>query len=140
MKSNVLIAIALLALAGIAVPARAQEGAVVVTVPFEFVVGNTVLPAGKYIVNRTTPLADSVIQISSHDRGAFLLTTGFDSARAGNASLSFDQAGGEHVLRQITTPDGTYTIDNRQETARLTKLARSNSQPRANGMTSSGQQ
>lgn len=140
MKSNMLIAMALLCLGGLAVPARAQEGSVVATVPFEFVVGGTTLPAGKYTVSRTSSLSSSPLLVATRDHGAYLLPTAFDSTKVGEASLGFDQIGEEHVLSQIKTLDGTYTIDNTQEAKRLTKLAKSNDHSPANGMTSSGGQ
>lgn len=138
MKSNMLIAIALLSLAGLAVPVHAQEGSVVVTVPFEFVVGGTTLPAGRYTVSRNSSLDTSPLLVANRDHGAYLLPTAFDSTKGGNTSLSFEQIGSEPVLSQIKTLDGTYTIDNTQEAKRLTKLAQSNDHTRANGMTSSG--
>ena len=140
MKSNMLIAIALLPLAGLAVPARAQEAKVVVTVPFDFVVGATTLPAGTYTVRRASSFADSPLLVANRDHSAFLIPTAFDGTKVGDTSLSFDQIGGERVLGQIKTLDGTYTIDNSREAQRLTKLAKSNNHPPANGMTSSGGQ
>ena len=142
MKSNMLIAIALLFLAGLAVPARAQEGSdvVTVTVPFEFVVGATTLPAGRYTVSRNASLDASPLLVANRDHSAFVLPTAFDSTKVGETSLSFDQIGGEHVLSEIKTLDGAYTIDNSREAQRLTKLAKSNNHPPANGMTSSGGQ
>lgn len=140
MKSQMLIAIALLSLAGLEVPARAQEGSAVATVPFEFVVGSTTLPAGTYTVSRTSSLDTTPLLVANHDHGAFLIPTAFDDTKVGDTSLSFDQIGDEHVLSQIRTLDGSYTIDSRRKAQRLTKLAKSNNQTRANGMTSSGGQ
>jgi hypothetical protein len=139
-KSNMLMAIALLAFAGLAVPARSQQAKVVATVPFEFVVGGTTLPAGTYTVSRASQVDASPLLVANRDHGAFLLPTDFDGTKVGDTGLSFDQIGGEHVLSQIKTLDGTYTIDNRREAQRLTKVARSNDHTRANGMTSSGGQ
>jgi hypothetical protein len=138
MKSNVLIAVASLAFAGLAVPARAQQAEVAATIPFEFVVGATTLPAGTYTVSRTSSLDTSPLLVASRDHGAYLITTGLDSTQVGETSLRFDHIGGEHVLSQIKTLGGTYTIDNRREAERLTKLAQSNDHSQANGMTSSG--
>ena len=137
-KLRMLLAIALLAFAGLAVPAPAEEGDIIVVVPFEFVAGTQKLPAGKYVVSRTSSLAASPLFISSHDHGVFLLPVAFDDTRFGDASLSFDQTGGQHVLSQIKTPAGIYTVENRREAERLAQVT--NDDSRANGMTSSGGQ
>lgn len=141
MKFNLLIANALLCLAGLALPARAQEANVmVITVPFEFVVGATPLPAGTYTVSRTSSPGFSSLLIASRDNGAFLIPTAFDNTAVGDTSLTFDQIGGERVLSRIRTLDGSFTVDNRREAERLAKVARSNDRTPANGMTSSGGQ
>lgn len=139
MKSNIVFAITLLAFAGIAVSAHSQQAKVAATVPFEFVVGNTTLPAGTYTVS-TTSSDFSPLLVANRDHGTFLIPTDFDGTRVGETSLSFNQIGGEHVLSQIKTLDGTYTIDNTQEAKRLTKLAKSNDHTQGNGMTPSGGQ
>jgi hypothetical protein len=139
-KLNMLIAIALLAVAGLAGSARAQQPEIVATVPFEFVVGATTLPAGTYTVSRTSSLDVSPLLVANRDHGAYLIPTALDGTQVGDATLTFDQIAGEHVLSQIRTLGGTYTIDNRREAQRLTNLAQSNNHPRANGMTSSGGQ
>ena len=133
-------AFVLLSVVGLRSPASAQEGAVVVTVPFEFVVGTTTLPAGTYTVSRTSPLASSTLLIFNHDHGAFLLATAFDERRSDNTSLSFDLIGDKHVLSKIKTLVGTYTIDSSREAERLTKLAQSSEGSRATSMNPSGSQ
>ena len=130
----------LISVAGLLVPARAQETKLIVTVPFDFIVGTHSLPAGEYTVSRTSSLANTPLLVSNRDHGAFLLPTVFDSTESKDASLSFDQIGEDHVLSQIRTPTGTYTIDNRREVERLIKLAQSNDHNGKNGMTSSGAQ
>ena len=128
MKRLLLMAFVLLSVAGLRSPASAQEGAVVVTVPFEFVVGTTTLPAGTYTVSRTSPLASSTLLIFNHDQGALLLATAFDERRSDNTSLSFDLIGDKH------------TIDSSRKAERLTKLAKSSEGGRATSMNSSGSQ
>jgi hypothetical protein len=129
----------LLSIAGLLVPARAQEVKVIATIPFEFIVGTQTLPAGKYTVSTTSSQANSPLLVSTRDHGAFLLPTAFDGTQVEKSSLSFDQIGDEHVLSQIRTATGSYTIHNHREVERL-KLAQSNGHNRANGMTSSGAQ
>jgi hypothetical protein len=139
-KSNILIAFALLAFAGLAVPARSQQAEVVATVPFDFVVVTTTLPAGTYTVSRTSSPNASALLVANRDHGVLLLPTAFDSTKVGNTNLSFEQIGGKDVLSQIKTLEGTYTLDNSREAQRLTKMAQSNDHNRADGMTSSGGQ
>ena len=139
MKSNMLIAITLLAVAGIAVPAHALQATSVVTVPFDFFVGATKLPAGTYTL-RTTGDADSPLLLSNREHGVFILPSAFDGIAAEDARFGFDTVGGEHVLSQIKTLDGIYTIDDSREAERLIKLAQSKDHAPATGMTSSGGQ
>ncbi len=52
-------------------------GSVVFQIPFDFVVGGKTLPAGKYIVVRSTLASDEILSIRSLDKsgGAFALTS-----------------------------------------------------------------
>jgi hypothetical protein len=136
-KSNMLIVITLLAVAGIAVPARALQATSVVTVPFDFFVGATKLPAGTYTL-RTTGDADSPLLLSNREHAVFILPSAFDGTAAEDARFGFDTVGGEHVLSQIKTLDGIYTIDDSREAEMLTKLAQPKDHAPATGMTSSG--
>lgn len=134
----VIAAIALFSVIGVGLPAHAQEATVVVTVPFEFIAGTKTLPAGTYTVRSTSAVAKSPLIISNRDGGAILLPLAFDDTAAADASLSFNQVGDQHLLSQIKTPDGTYSIETGREEKRLTKLAQSNQHK--DGMTSSGGQ
>ena len=138
MKLRMLVAIASLAFAGLAVPASAEEGDITVTVPFEFVAGSQTLPAGRYTVSKASSLDAPSLFVSNRDHGVFLRPVAFDNTPVGGVSLSFDQIGGQHVLSQIKTPAGIYTIESRREVERLVQAA--NGQTRTNGMTSSGSQ
>jgi hypothetical protein len=82
-------------LAGIAsslLSMRAQEAKVIVTVPFEFVVGTQTLPSGTYTVSRASAVASSPLILSNRDHSMFLLPTAFDSVES-DAAVSFDQVG-----------------------------------------------
>ncbi|HWC16532.1 MAG TPA: hypothetical protein VG498_05940 [Terriglobales bacterium] len=78
----------------------------------------------------------SPLLISSHEQGVFLLPGAFDDTHPGDASLDFKEIEGQHVLSQIKTPAGVYTIDGSREAKRLTKMA--NDHTPTTGMTSSG--
>ena len=138
MKLRMLVAIASLAVAGLAVPASAEEGDITVTVPFEFIAGTQTLPPGRYTVSKASSLEASSLFVSNRDHGVFLRPVAVDDTRLGGASLSFDQVGGRHVLSEIKTPAGVYTIESRREVEKLVQAA--NDQTRTNGMTSSGSQ
>lgn len=127
------------AFAGASVPAPSQEAKVVVTIPFEFVVGTQTLPGGTYTVSRSSVGTSSPLLLSSRGQSVFLLPTAFDSAESG-AAVKFDQVGEEHVLSQIKTPEGIYTIDNHREVEKLNKLAQSNNHNWTKGMAAAGSQ
>lgn len=91
--------------------AHAQDSrSIVVKVPFEFIAGTTVLPAGTYSVERTSTDSDSALVIHGYGRSVFLLPTVFDGVISEQASAGFEQAGNKHFLSKIETPAGAYTI------------------------------
>jgi hypothetical protein len=119
------VAIGLLCLCGIVVAAQAQsEGAIVVTVPFEFVAGSTTLPAGTYTVKRNSADTNSPLLIFDHSHGAFLQPAAFDDTTADDARLSFERVGGTYLLKEVKTQIGTYTVARGPATASLAKVAR----------------
>ena len=92
--------VAMLGIAG-ASTARADQ-MLSTKVPFDFIVGDTRLPAGDYIV--TEMPQDGMVSIASKDREhtAFVLTIRavFDR-EASTPELVFERFGGEHFLSQI---------------------------------------
>lgn len=80
--------------------AFAQNHEVRATVPFNFAVGNKVLPAGNYSI---TSISDSAIEIWNRQRNASVLTQTFpDSNRASKgAKLVFRKYAGQYFLREI---------------------------------------
>jgi hypothetical protein len=139
-KRLLLMTLVLLCVGGLRSSASAQEGAVVVTIPFEFVAATTTLPAGTYTVSRTSSLTSSPLLIFNHENGVFLPATAFDERQSHNTGLSFDLIGDKHVLSKVKTFLGTYTIDSRREAERLTKMDQSNEGGRATSMSPSGTQ
>ena len=133
MKKYFAIAFLLLSLAGLGVNARAQEGAVVVTVPFEFVADGTTLPAGKYTIRGGSLQSDFAVSIFGRDGSAVLIATSFDDhSDANKLQLNFQLVDGKHVLSQVTTSTGTFNLVTRRE---LTRLAQTQEH---DGMTASG--
>jgi hypothetical protein len=109
--SRTLVAIAFfLGLAG-AVKAEA-ETADIVTVPFEFVVGAKVLPAGTYTVRNLSADKSSTLVISSRDQGTsmFVLPYVSDSVVTDKPELSFNKVGDRYFLSRIQTEATVYRI------------------------------
>lgn len=121
---------------GIGTKARAQDvDKVVVTVPFEFVAGGALLPAGEYRVNRVHPGLNRELVISGyHEGSAFLLPLTFEdsSDSDGQPTLSFEHISGRYFLSAIRTPGGVYSIATPRQ---MTVLAKTNNQ---SGMPSAG--
>lgn len=93
--------------------ARAQgEDTVVATIPYDFVAGGAVLPAGTYRVSRIDTGGERELRISSYETGAsaFLLPAMFAGAPAEQPQLSFETIGDKHFLSKIQTANGIYTI------------------------------
>src|SRR5262249_39242850 len=81
--------------------AQAQEPRVKANIPFDFVVGDRVLPAGEYTVSQVTGEA---IAILSEDRKANALTVTSACASADSSKstrLVFHALGGRYFLSQI---------------------------------------
>ena len=84
---------------------------VVVSVPFEFVVGGATLPAGKYRVSRVSSGVSQELAIRGDNKeNAFMLPLAFDNSAGNQPSLSFAHVGGKYFLSEIKTPAGVYTI------------------------------
>src|SRR5271154_5698343 len=114
-KQYLAVLFTLICVFGLGLSARAQEqDAVVTNVPFDFVAGGKVLPAGNYRVMRVRPSSGSRdLEISSYETGvsAFVIPTVFDDVQSGHAQLKFDHLGDTYFLHAIKTPIGTYAID-----------------------------
>ena len=79
--------------------AMAQDRAVRATVPFDFTVGNKLLPAGTYEI--WSP-STGTIEVQNRDNHvAMLTTTTYDSHESRNSVLVFDKYGDQYFLREI---------------------------------------
>jgi hypothetical protein len=89
-----------------------EEREVVVTVPYEFMVGGTTLPAGTYAVSRLSDNRFGGLSISSYETrsGVFVLPNQFDSHLLDDSKVTFEQVGSMHFLRSIGTREGVYTF------------------------------
>jgi hypothetical protein len=130
-----MLAFALIIALGLGARANAQEeGKVVTTVPFEFIAGGKLLPAGNYTVSRLSSDFDSSLIISGNGKGVIVMPVAFDDVPVEKLQLSFAHVGGAYLLSEVKTQLGTYSISTSREEATLTRLA----QAKTNGMTSSG--
>lgn len=82
-------------------------------IPFEFSVGNKVLPAGNYLFDsESTPIADNQVLIQNVDQPRYaVLVRGTDGPwqalpiyTADRGRLVFDVYEGEHFLREVRGP------------------------------------
>jgi hypothetical protein len=89
--------------------ALAQEAAVKVDVPFDFTVGNHVLPAGSY---RIVAHGES-IAFDNHDKKAFLFTVACQSdlTTDGKSKLTFDDVHGQYFLRRIESTSVETSVE-----------------------------
>jgi hypothetical protein len=111
-KQYLTVLFTLICVLGFGLGARAQEeDTIQANVPYDFVVGGQLLPAGTYRVSRVNT-SSRELEISSYETGAsaFLIPTFFDDAQTGNAQFSFEHAGDKYFLSVIETPIGTYSI------------------------------
>jgi hypothetical protein len=123
---------------GVGVSARAQNAdAVLVSAPFEFVVGGAALPAGDYRVSRVNPGANRELAISGYEKGnVFVLPVAFDDGPANHPNLSFEHVGGKYFLSRIKTPSGVYSMPASRE---MVMLGKTNSPSASTSSASGGQ-
>lgn len=110
-KSHLTAVLTLTCLLGLGISARAQDTeGVRVNVPFEFVAGDTIMPAGTYTVGRLSIDAYSGIEISGRRNGTFVLPMAVDGTPTEQPKLSFEHVGGKYFLSEAVTPGGIYTF------------------------------
>jgi hypothetical protein len=109
------IAVALVGLAGLGITTKAQAAVdqLVVTVPFEFVVGGTTLPAGTYRVHRLSDDNPSEgLVLSSYENRVIttVLPIDVESTHDNKPEAAFETAGDQHLLSRIQTADHVFNI------------------------------
>src|SRR5262249_7784564 len=84
---------------------QAQEARVKANIPFDFVVGNKVLPAGEYIVSPEGGTNQAIVIRAEEGDSFALATTHACSASSASSStkLVFQLMGGQYFLSQIWT-------------------------------------
>ena len=102
----VLLAIANFALAG---TSFAQSNGVRATVPFDFTVGNKLLPAGTYMI---TPGSTNVIVVRNHDKPiSALVMTVPDGKESKYGKLVFNRYGDQYFLSEILCQSAAMNLE-----------------------------
>ena len=112
-KQSLRILLAVFGLAGLGVAAKAQDlDQVIVTIPFEFVVGGKTLPAGTYKTNRISNDKYEGLILSSVENhvSVILHPTKVESRYDDKAQASFQETGDQRFLSTIETGDNIFTI------------------------------
>jgi opacity protein-like surface antigen len=120
---NSLLALAMSAALGMSAAAHAQTTQMKATVPFEFIAGDTVLPAGDYDVHSWGGKALSIHDVTSN-AGTFLLSNSCQLAKTSDSNkLVFYRYGQRYFLAEIWTA-GTHIGRKMSLNQRQTELAR----------------
>jgi hypothetical protein len=86
---------------------RAQSDMLVANIPFQFSVGNTVLPSGEYHVKALNP-ATLMIQSRDGHSAALATTIGVSSSkRVDQGKLVFNRYGTQYFLSKVWNPGNT---------------------------------
>jgi hypothetical protein len=121
-KSYFSVVLTLICVLGLGISAKAKDaGEVVANVPFDFVAGGKIMPAGKYNISRVSPESHPGLIISSYDGSALVLPISFNGDPAKEAKLSFEHVADKYVLSKVETPVGTYTFTMPQAMTQLGK-------------------
>jgi hypothetical protein len=99
------------AAAGLGVPSTARaEGPITAKIPFDFIVGDTRLPAGDYTIQEASD-GSPVLLVENSDRadGSLVSTIAAVSTNGNVAQpdVEFETFGNEHFLSRIDLHDGT---------------------------------
>ena len=138
MKKNTLPILAILGLTTLLVasPVSARSSAVMwASIPFEFTVGKTVLPAGQYTV-KTDYVSSGVLLIQGSDGGhsvMILTNTAYANHSMDETLLVFNRYGSQYFLSKVWTAGTDEGCELRKtpaerEISRAYRLAKSDSQ------------
>jgi len=108
---NRIIAIALLALSGVVSggSALAQEHGVRATIPFDFAIGNNVLPAGHYQI---VVQDHNLVQVRNRDYGttSWVVALPGDLGGGNDGKLLFDKYGDQYFLISASSSSANLSI------------------------------
>jgi hypothetical protein len=113
MKKYTRILAAIMLLLGLGVAANAETQPMIdVNMPFAFVAGKTTLPAGAYVVKRTSDQPFDVLMITSRDNGTSVLLNPIEMEDASTykPNVTLRIVGEQHFLSRIQTADYIYNF------------------------------
>lgn len=95
-------------------PAFAQQKPTIrAIVPFDFVVGKAVLPAGQYDIKSSSSLETILVRETVGSASSFVITNSAGGLPVSNSSmLVFRTIGDTHYLQTVTTPFGSRELRN----------------------------
>lgn len=105
------------------------------SIPFDFVIAGKTLPAGEYVVERSTLFSASGLSIRNVDKnaGVYVLTADVESnARPSDSKLVFNRYGDRYFLSEFWTAgqtSGRKVTKSGEERAREREAARGAAQP-----------
>ena len=121
-RATLMAAVVLMGLTSLATAQLGSTDRVVAQVPFEFMVANTIAPAGKYIVQLTEP-GTQMLTINNRDAKVGLMSRTFQDQSKTTPSatiLVFSKYGNKYFLRQIRLQDRTiYRLPTNKAEAEL---------------------
>src|SRR5690242_13294204 len=103
MLYHIAVAVLFLVVGSLSASAQSQESQMMVRVPFDFQVGKTQLPAGKYVVKRDSQ-ASSLLRIQSLDRKVSVVINTIPhtvALKQNQGSLVFNEYDQKHFLSDV---------------------------------------
>ena len=95
-------AIFLLTMASVAATgAIAQQPTLKANIPFDFTVGNTLLPAGEYTI--TSPMREVIVLRTAGHSASVVSTENYAESKSGS-ELVFDKYGEQYFLHEVLCP------------------------------------
>lgn len=119
------ILLAIVCFAGLGVTANAEiRREIVITLPFEFVVGGQTLPAGTYTLSRFSESKVDGLILSSYEKGVSVIVHPIEVERnrGDKPKLKFERVGESNLLSKIETAYDIYSIHVSKETMVLAKM------------------
>ncbi|SRR5579871_4016765 len=100
---NRILAIFLISMASFAVTsANAQQPTLTANIPFDFIVGNTLMPAGEYTI--TSPF-DEVLVLRAGARSTSVESSENNAESTSGDELVFDKYGNQYFLHEVLCPN-----------------------------------
>jgi hypothetical protein len=112
-KQYPIVLLALISFFGLSAGAQAQaDGNVVTKIPYEFVAGGKTLPAGTYVITRTSPERERTLEVHNQENphASALLQPISSDGVVDRARLSFTFVGDRYYLIRVATSAGVYSL------------------------------